>query len=198
MTCIIGLVDNGKVYMGGDSMSSNGTDGRVTRLRKVFRREQFLIGYTTSFRMGQLLQHSLGVPTQKDDQSNMEYMVTTFIDTIRKLFKDKGYAEVKDNKEKGGRFLVGYKGQLYKIDGDFQVNEYEDNFDACGCGTDYAMAAMKALEGRPPQERILKSLEIAAYFSGAVAGPFYVEVLINKGKEKDDGMAQCSPKLSEL
>lgn len=178
MTCIIGLVDNGKVYMGGDSASTSGNDIRTISLKKVFRHKQFLIGYTTSFRMGQLLQYSLDVPPQKDNQGDTEYMVTTFVDTIRELFKDKGYAEVKDNKEAGGRFLIGYKDRLYKICSDFQVIEYKDGFDSCGCGDSYAVAAMKALEFHLiPQTRILKSLEIAAYFSAGVAGPFYVETL---------------------
>ena len=59
MTCIIGLVADGRVYLGGDSAAVHGWTRRRTRLRKVFRKGPFLVGYTTSFRMGQLLEHQL-------------------------------------------------------------------------------------------------------------------------------------------
>lgn len=177
MTCIIGLVHDGKVYMGADSMSASGWDARITNLRKVFKlRDKFLIGYTTSFRMGQLLEHRLEVATQ-NGEDDMAYMVNVFAEAVRSLLKDNGFSKVDNNKETGGQFLVGYNKRLYLVDSDFQVNEHADGFDACGCGESYALAAMKALEDLSPKERIKKSLEIAAYFSNGVQGPFYVRTL---------------------
>lgn len=60
MTCIIGLENKGKVYMGADSASSNGYSINVSGNPKLFRSGPFLIGFTSSWRMGQLLQHQLG------------------------------------------------------------------------------------------------------------------------------------------
>ncbi len=37
MTCIVGLVDNGKVYIGGDSAGCAGYDVRIREDQKVFR-----------------------------------------------------------------------------------------------------------------------------------------------------------------
>ena len=173
MTCIVGLIENNTVYMGGDSMSSRGWDARTTKLKKVFKIKGFLIGYTSSFRMGQLLEHQLTI-TPQNGNDDMTYMVSTFVDSIRQLFKDNGYTKIDNNREEGGTFLVGYKSRLYKIGCDFQVNEFQDDFDACGCGEGYALAVMKALENLPPKERILRSLEIASYFSNGVQEPFYV------------------------
>ena len=59
MTCIVGLVDDGKVYMGGDAASVDGYIVRTSALSKVFRNGPFLIGYSTSWRMGQILQYHL-------------------------------------------------------------------------------------------------------------------------------------------
>lgn len=55
MTCVVGLVDKGTVYIGVDSAAVQGWTRRKSRVAKVFHRGPFLIGYTTSFRMGQLL-----------------------------------------------------------------------------------------------------------------------------------------------
>lgn len=176
MTCIIGLVDKGKVYMGTDSMSAAGWDVRVTKLPKVFKRDDFLIGYTTSFRMGQLLQHRLVIPVC-DEESRMDYMVCSFVESVRSCLKDNGYTKIEHNTEEGGQFLVGYGDRLFVIDSDFQVNEYAEGYDAIGCGSSYALGAMRALDDLRPKRRILDSLEIAAHFSSGVQQPFYVEVL---------------------
>ena len=176
MTCIIGLVHDNKVYIGADSAAVSGWQVRATRLDKVFRRGQFLIAYTDSFRMGQILQYHLDVQPQ-DGETDIEYMVRHFVDAVRACFKELGFAKVENNEESGGLFLVGYRKHLYAIENDFQVNEMADGFDAWGCGNKYALGAMKALEHLPPIERIGKALEISTHFSGGVLPPFQIEVL---------------------
>lgn len=59
MTRVVGLVRQGRVYMGVDSAAVQGWTRRASQVSKVFRRGPFLIGYTTSFRMGQFLEHHL-------------------------------------------------------------------------------------------------------------------------------------------
>ena len=126
MTCVIGLVQGSKIYIGVDSAAVSGWTRRETLQKKVFRRGPFLIGYTTSFRMGQLLEHHLDVPKQKDDQDDMAFMVTVFVEAARKLFKEKGFSKIESNNESGGQFLVGYRGVLYSIEKDFQVGRVAD------------------------------------------------------------------------
>ena len=176
MTCIIGLVEDGRVYMGGDSMAAAAWDARTTKLRKVFKLKNFLIGYTTSFRMGQLLQYHLEI-TPQNGEDDMAYMVRTFAEAVRQLLKDNGFSKIDNNQEEGGTFLIGYKGRLYRVDSDFQVNEFEEGYDACGSGEDYALGAMKALGEISPKERIMQALSIAGHFSTGIKGPYYVEML---------------------
>ena len=52
MTCIVGLIDGRRVWMGGDSAGVSGLDITVRADAKVFRNGDFLIGFTSSFRMG--------------------------------------------------------------------------------------------------------------------------------------------------
>lgn len=173
MTCIVGLEADSKVYIGADSASVAGWEVRATRLHKVFRRSRFLIGYTGSFRMGQLLQHRLEISPQ-NGETDEEFMVCKFIEAVRTCLKDGGFAKVDNNVEKGGYFLVGYNGRLYNVSSDFQVNSERNGFDARGCGREYALGAMKVLESLAPRERVKKALTVAAHFSGAVCKPFRV------------------------
>lgn len=177
MTCVVGLVDKGTVYIGVDSAAVQGWTRRKSKVAKVFRRGPFLIGYTTSFRMGQLLQHHLDVPPQEAAQDDVAYLVTHFIEKARALFKEKGFAKVESNTEKGGQFLVGYKGRLYSVESDFQVGEHEDGYDAIGSGADFALGALAALTRLKPTERITRALEIAAHFNMGVCAPFSIEAL---------------------
>lgn len=179
MTCIVGLVERGTVHIGGDSASVAGWTSRVTRLPKVFRRGPFLIGYTTSFRMGQLLQHALNVPLQKD-ADDMRFMVMTFAEAVRALLKEKGVAKIEANAESGGQFLVGYRRRLYSVQQDFQVNEMADGFDAVGSGAEYALGAMAAMRGArslSPTLKIKRALAVSAHFNMAVSAPFFVRSL---------------------
>ena len=173
MTCIIGLVSKGKVYMGGDSAGASGWTVRPVQSPKVFKVGPFIIGYTTSFRMGEILQYHLSVQAQ-DGKSDHEYMVQQFAEAVRVALKEHGFAKVENNVEGGGTFLVGYHGHLYSVGDDFQMTEHSDGYDACGCGKSFALGAMKALGELEPKARIRQALKIAAYFSGGVLPPFHI------------------------
>lgn len=186
MTCIIGVINDSEVWMGGDSA---GVDVRMLEIRsrkdtKVFEvGGRFLIGYTSSFRMGQLLRFGFDPPKHTGKVSDYEYMCTDFIEAVRKRLKDGGYAKVKDQREEGGIFLVGYKGRLYRVDEDFQVGESMDEFDAVGCGADYALGSLYSNKNNlDPKWSILEALKVAEYFSAGVRRPFVVKRLKGGGR----------------
>jgi ATP-dependent protease HslVU (ClpYQ) peptidase subunit len=172
MTCIVGLSENGTVYIGADSASASGWEVRASNTPKVFRRGPFIIGYTTSFRMGQILHYQVDLP--EAETYDEEYMVTKFIEAIRTKFKELGFSKIDSNEETGGTFLVGVAGHIYEIADDFQVQSFADGICAIGCGSSYALGAMAALKSTPASDRIERALEIAEYFSGGVCGPFTV------------------------
>lgn len=174
MTCIIGLEHKGHVYIGADSAAATGWKVRKSRLHKVFRINEFLIGYTSSFRMGQLLQYKLQVKQREKKQSRDTYMVTVFAEAVRECLKTGGYTTIENNEETGGTFLIGYQGCLYDSVSDFQINSNVDGISAVGCGGDFALGAMRALAYLSPRKRIKQALKITAYFSGGVCGPFRI------------------------
>lgn len=176
MTCIVGVVDQEKVYIGGDSAGVAGLDITSRKDPKVFKVGDFLIGCTTSFRMIQLIRFSFCPPKRHPDKDVFEYMCTEFINEIRSCLKTGGFAEISCSVENGGNFLVGYCGRLFKIEGDFQVGESTDNFQSVGCGQPFALGALSALgDSLNPKDRIRKALEIASYHSAGVRGPFVIE-----------------------
>ena len=172
MTCIIGLEHKGVVYIGGDSAGVSGLSITVRSDEKVFTNGTFIMGFTTSFRMGQLLRYKFDAPNQASGVDDMRYMVTTFIDAVRKCFFDNGFGSKEDNQ--GGTFLVGYKGKLYSIQGDFQVGKVAAGYAAVGSGTDLALGAMFANVKLKPADRIKNALSAASTFNAGVMPPFVV------------------------
>lgn len=183
MTCVVALRHEGVIYMGADSAGVGGWYNRQNRMDpKIYRVGAMLIGFTTSFRMGQLLGYSLTPPHHHPDVAIEKYMATTFINAVRDCLKLGGWAEMDKNQEKGGNFLVAYKGRIFEIQGDYQVAESADPFNAVGCGQDLALGALYATrEGpphvHPPRDRVRIALEAAAAYSAGVHPPFRIEEL---------------------
>ncbi|MEJ8547182.1 hypothetical protein [Brevibacillus borstelensis] len=177
MTCIVGLVHNGKVYMGGDSAGVSGYNLTVRADEKVFINGEFLMGFTSSFRMGQLLRCRFKPPYHRPEVSDYEYLVTDFIDEVRNCLKQGGYARNDNGEERAGTFLIGYRGKLYTVECDYQVGIPDDNFAAVGCGDLIALGALYASEGVGPMKRVNQALEAAERFSAGVRGPFVIKSL---------------------
>ena len=178
MTCIVGLLDGGEVYIGGDSagvnMAAYSIAGRKDE--KVFGNGEFIFGFTSSFRMGQLLRYAFNPPPYYTDVDLYKYMVTDFVDAIRWCLKKGGYAQKEKEEESGGTFLVGFKGHLFMIEDNYQVAEHCDPYFSVGCGEEYAKGCLYALQdtNMTPEEKIIKALKAAEKFSIGVRGPFNI------------------------
>lgn len=181
MTCIVGLVQGGDVYIGGDSaaVSTNGYDIRIGAYSKVFVNGVYAMGYTSSFRMGQILQFAkLPAPPVRYSAEDVLYrfMCTEFIDAVRQRLRDGGFAKKENEVETGGQFLVGVSGALFTVMSDYQVHRTVDNFFAVGAGYSYALGALWSAPYNQlePVERVEQALRTAARFSSCVCEPFHV------------------------
>ncbi len=180
MTCIVGMINKDKsITMGGDSAGVTG-DFRITPRKdtKVFINGDYIIGFTTSFRMGQVLQNSVKLPSPpKSDKDLYKFMVTKFVNVLRKCYKSCGYlGKDKEGREDGGTFLVGVRGRLFKISDDFQVGEGIEPFSACGCGEVLATGALHILANHKTSidRPVLAALQVAERYHGGVSGPFNI------------------------
>ncbi len=176
MTCIVGLEHKGKVYMGADSAAVNDHLYSMSN-PKLFRLGPFLIGFTSSWRMGQLIQHQLGdvaIQTTKDD---LDYLVSHFIEPVRACLKDYGCAKIENNEETGGTFIVAYKQKVYTVWSDFSILRNVSGIACIGAGREFAYGAMTALVDMPSKKRIHKALTITASMSPWVGPPFHIKRL---------------------
>ena len=181
MTCIIGLVDRGRVWMAGDSAGVEGYRLAVRADEKVFRTGPFLIGFTTSFRMGQLLRYRFEPPRQ-GRESAARFMATRFVDAVRLCLKAGGWQTTKDEHEHGGVFLVGYGSRLYLVGSDYQVGQLRSPFYAVGCGADLALGSLHATPRVAARRRIRKALEAAECFSAGARRPFVIRSIVWVGR----------------
>ena len=173
MTCIAGIVRSGVVYLAGDSAAVSGYQLKTRRDEKVFVSGQYVVGYTTSFRMGQVLRYSFTPPKPLGDDLH-GFLCTEFVDRLRSTFKNAGCSGTSDGREDCGEFLVGIWGRLFKVCSDYQVEESRDAYNACGCGADLALGALSALDGTAlaPESQLEAALRAAERFSSGVRGPF--------------------------
>ncbi len=172
MTAVVGLVQSGSVYIGADSAGVAGLNLTVRADAKVFRKKRYLFGFTTSFRMGQLIRYSLTLP--KPTGNLDAFMSTTFIDAVRDCLQDGGWAAKDKDREEGGTFLVGVRGRLFTVYDDYQVGQAADGFAAVGCGDLIALGALFATadSGLSARRRVLGALAAAERFSAGVRAPF--------------------------
>lgn len=176
MTCIVGVIQKGKTYIGADSAGVAGLDVSIRKDPKVFKVNDFVIGCCGSFRMIQLLRYSLTLPRVYPDSDIYHYMCTEFINAVRTCFRNGGFLKIDNNVESGGFFLVAYKDRLFNVQRDYQVGECERPYEAVGCAEPFALGALDAMpDEMSAEDKIRKALEIATYRSGGVRPPFIIE-----------------------
>lgn len=180
MTCVVGLATPGGVYIGGDSAASCESDLQVRKESKVFELGELLIGFSSSFRMGQLLRYSLKLPP-KDNKDDMRYL-TKVMTSVRKLLLRENFGIMDSGEQElGGQLLIGYRNKLYVVDSDFHVGEPIDGYAAIGSGANVALGALfvakKCLLGPVPAMNL--ALAASQTFSTNVCGPMRI---LFKGK----------------
>lgn len=181
MTVIVGLECDDCVYIGGDSAATSqpDLDSTITTNSKVFYNGNLLFGFSSSFRIGQLLRYSLKILPMKKGMNEIEYLVTHVADRIRKLCNDKGTLK-KDND--GGddyidsKILCCVNGKLFSIEPDLGIVKSAFGYDAVGCGSNYALGAMYATKNlnMSPEQRIKIALESACIHNASCRAPFTI------------------------
>lgn len=188
MTCIAAFIDDGNIYMGGDSVGVNDSHDYIIVSRpKVFIRGDMIFGFTTSFRLGQILESSFEIPEKPKGKSDIDYLQSDFVDALVKCLEEKKYSRISDNVAMGGTFVLGYNKKLYKIEDDFCVLSSNLQYCTCGCGEPFADAAfnisLKLAPDMDPISRIEMALQCASDHT-AVRPPFHILKLSKRRKKK--------------
>lgn len=192
MTCIVGLVEDKKIWMGADSMVSSGNEYTILKSPKVFKNGSFLIGCAGTPRHAQLLSSSLFNPPQKKDkQTDIDYLITDLMEHIRTLFGSHGAIRQEDGKTDthDSQYLIGYNGKLYAIEGNFQLIDSVNPYLAAGCGRVYAHAVLGFIDKNSksfkkkisPQTKLSLALQAAEQNDPFVKAPFHFVSVKNNG-----------------
>jgi hypothetical protein len=179
VTCIVGLVDGDKVYIGGDSLGTDENGGTLINIdKKVFCIGDFLIGRCGSLRMGQIVRYSFLPPEYNSNEHDSRdaiyaYMATLFVQEIKACFDKLEYKE-----EEKGYILVGFQNRLFRISmNNLQVEEESRGYSAIGIGSDIAKGSLYATRevGFTPDFKVKLALEASAEHNAFVRGPFVIE-----------------------
>jgi len=183
MTCIVGIEDQGKVYMGADSCINDEDTYITSHQNKIFEikteYDQFLIGITGRNKMIDIVTYNFNPIRLDQNDSDEKFIRTTVIENLRKIFKDAGYAVISENRDTFvGDMLIGYKGVLYCIRYSYDVLICHKCGHAIGDGNTPARGSLwTTKDDKDPEKRILAALESAEAINSDVRGPMYIKNL---------------------
>lgn len=171
MSTIVGIIDNGKVWMGSDSYATTAEgDRRRIRNKKIFLNGPYLIGHVGTIRTGQVV-----IPKYFEAPEN----IYEFPDKLREQLEDKGCLAINPDDQtcmQASNFLIAtMNGQLFEILSDFQMNEIID-FVAIGSGAPYALGSLWTTRSwSDSKRRIMAALKAADTYDMSTGPPFVIE-----------------------
>ena len=179
MTCIVGLIDGKKVWLGGDRAATDGGLNRtLLKEPKIFTKGEVGFGVCGLPKVMDALKHGIDLPEQSggDDKG---FLVKEMIPAIREgLIKLDAAGEDKSPFGGGGgvqfegEILIAYRGRLYRLQGNFQLIEGEEKFASVGSGSRYALGSFEASKKVwSAKKRVLMALEASTKNAGC-APPF--------------------------
>ncbi len=178
MTCIVGVVSKGTVWLGGDSAATdNALNRTIIKDPKVFVRGKFAFGVCGLPKVMDALAHAIELPEQSlDAKDDRAFLVGTLVPAIRDGLKKLDCTV--ESPEYGtcfhGSMLMGYNGKLYTLEGNFQLVVPSEDFASVGSGASIALGALHGSKGGNPRKRILAALDASANANAGVAPPFVV------------------------
>lgn len=184
MSVVVGVVENGRVWIGGDSLASDDHVGTVRRDPKVFRLDNgILLGIVGDSRVTQVVRYAFGCSESSGfADANMPYLLVTFVPALRERISEAGVPMEEGEHKSRWSILLALHGHLYAIYDDFQIEETADGHNAIGCGYRTALGSLYTTSpdrraalmcGR---DRVLEALEATAHVDLHVAPPFTIEV----------------------
>jgi len=163
VTCIVGIVDNDTIYMGGDRAASDDSSIVSMKNPKVCIRDEWIYGYAGTIGIGQLINY-IDLPSPEGD---IEKLIRLDICESLKTMIDI-YARDIENEDTG--FLIGAKGRLFEFNvGDWGVLEVKES--SIGSGSQIAFGSLYTSIDNNPIDRIGAALGAAITYSPSCQGP---------------------------
>jgi len=145
MTCIVGIVEKKKVFIGSDNVTICGfvKNNKSAHQTKIFKNGPFIIGSCGACRINDIVKYHFKPPIVDKKMDINKYMITKFIPALTKAFRDNKYLKDDNNVETfNGSLLIGYKNKLFKIDSNFALGENDTNYATIGSAHEVAYGAL--------------------------------------------------------
>jgi len=192
MTCIVGLVEDGIVYIGGDSAACDDSSLQIIKDSKVFKKGDFIFGISGNPRMYDILKYNFEIPNRVESFDVLDYMYIDFIPELKKCLLENGALIKQDEVTSSSSWImVGYNGRLFVIESQFHISESILNYNALGSGMDVALGCLYGLEDlmrgewilkMSPKDRVMLALKTSEQFNCNVRRPF---TIISTEEDKD-------------
>jgi ATP-dependent protease HslVU (ClpYQ) peptidase subunit len=166
MTCIAGIMKDGKVYLAGERGASEGSYIVPIDKPKIWKTGAYIFGYSGTFD-GQLLQYNFNPPAIEGNFD--KFMHGKFLKSLKEFYSEWDLG----GKDSELSLIIGVKGKLYEHDSDsLTLVSYERDYLAIGSGADFAMGSLHATQThKDPKRRLTLALNAACDFSTSCISP---------------------------
>ena len=182
MTCIVALATDDDLFFGADGIYTATERKRPSLTSKLINvNNRMIIGVSGHVRMINILRSDADRFTFDTDLKGEEFITNWFIPQLMKVLEDNYYlVDCNQGREikQSVLMLVGYDGNIYRIDDDFAVFQSGYHFDAVGTGDDIVLGTLyglwKSKTDMPASLQVLTALRAASLFNTKVGPPFEI------------------------
>ena len=165
MTCIVGISNEGNVYIGGDRGASDGSSIVSLSTPKVYIRDEWIFGYAGSMGIGQIMQ-IINIPLLQEDDDPFLVLRMDMVDAFKSMMDIQGLSITEDNDTD---ILIGCRGRLFEFSpADWSVAEVQET--AIGSGGNFALGSLYTSIDKSPIDRIGLALGAAITYSPTCQG----------------------------
>ena len=176
MTCIVGITDGKRIVVGADSAGSSPDNPELYSIAvdKVWKTGEYLVGICGSYRAGQIARWEMDWPEPPEPGADLERFVVR--DIVRALRQALQTAGASPSTEGRTQLLIGLRGELFSIGGDYSALKLTEHWIAIGSGRHHAYGALHALAAieLEPEEKVRRALAAAQSHTANVREPFHV------------------------
>lgn len=183
MTAILGLYEEGKLWLIGDSYTGSASHDckDLCSSPKVYKHMDFIVGLCGSPKHELIFEEIFKKETKKKSFVASEDWIKFKLPKLIKAACLKARVIVKDTEGEEvmgeSSFLIGYQKKFYYLDSDFSIWATQKTTVGIGVAAPYALGALTALEENTKysaEEKLRKAMTIAAELSHYVSKPYEI------------------------
>lgn len=171
MTTIVALKHPKGITFAADTQVT-GESGDIYRSVKITKSGPYMIsgaGDSAPMDLAQYLWKP-PIPTAKDKEHLLNFMVSKVIPSLKKMFKEQEYEynSAPEAKQDGFSLMIGLCGEIFLVEKEFDVSMPTSPATGVGTGSQYAIGALRG------GATIKKAMEIAAENDAYTSAPFTI------------------------